>query len=237
MSEKAKFYNMTKPMRFRRWRVFAKSVGLTYEVGKEKIKYLINYILYKLNIYKRHTYNDCVVKDCTESLLAPIMRKDSKLFCKFVNSDHISAHVKMTIESETHINQDYFYVMRKGEKVRKYVVIDREEVHYKLTGSLDNIGIRISKEESYHFTNLPIYRIAKEPVCRPFIGDVNEPLKPVECDVYEIDLSGLRSACVSRLIDDKALIPHIVSTIYCRMVDEFQVYLDSLTFRDLLVKR
>ena len=40
MSDKTKFYRMTRPVRFRTIKLIGQTLCVTYEVGKERVKYL-----------------------------------------------------------------------------------------------------------------------------------------------------------------------------------------------------
>ena len=51
MSEKTRFYNMTKPVRFRRLKQAKMMIVLWCKALRERIIYFFNYILYKLHIH------------------------------------------------------------------------------------------------------------------------------------------------------------------------------------------
>ena len=53
MSEKTRFYNMTKPVRFRRLKQAKMMIVLWCKALRERTIYLFNYLLYKLKILKR----------------------------------------------------------------------------------------------------------------------------------------------------------------------------------------
>lgn len=237
MSEKARFYNMTKPIKFRALRRFVKSIGLTYEVGKEKIKYLFNYLLYKLNIYKRCNYRDNVV---TEFDLSEFARKDPASFHKVVNSTFITAHVSVRAIKDTFILRDYFYyINKKGETVKTYVVRDMERSSIKFTGRLDHIGVRIAVDEPFHFTqDLPHYRIMKPQnlSVTPITNDVQEQLVKPEYTEYVVNLTPVRSLRYQHckeLYDGEPTKGELLY-VYNLMADTLEKALNDFKFTDLL---
>lgn len=138
-----KFREMTKPMKFRTLKMIKQSIGLTYEVGKERIKYLINYLLYKLKYLKRNTYRDIVEEH--QSLphqYTPVV----------LTTDDFKATVLMTLRIEKSINQDYFYredkdgnrkityFLKKEEIVRLFSEARLTDIHLCISGVLYDVN-------------------------------------------------------------------------------------------------
>lgn len=236
MSEKARFYNMTKPIKFRALRQFFKSVGLTYEVGKERIKYLFNYLLYLLNIYKKYNYRDNVE---TEYDLSGYLKRNPLDFHKVVNSTFVTANIKVRAIKTTFIEREYFYyINRKGETVKTLVLKDSEHSVVTFTGKLEKIGVRIAVNEPFHFTQgYPRYRIAKSPVCRPvFTEDITGDIQKVQYTEYEVDLEpviNLRCRHQKTLHEERLTVGEVLY-VFNFMEEEFEKALNNMKFTDLL---
>ena len=99
MSEKTRFYNMTKPVRFRRLKQAKIMIVLWCKALRERIIYFFNYILYKLHILKRYSYRDNVVK----VLPLPYELKEKSVTC-----ENFGGLIKMQLVSHNNIDLDYF---------------------------------------------------------------------------------------------------------------------------------
>ena len=136
MSDKAKFHRMTRPMKFRKFKMMTQGAASTYEVGRERINYLINNMLYKLNILDRYTFNDLITRDIKVSFKLPV---------KQVSSPYIRGTVAMKLVEETSIDTDYFYKKNKyGEKEIKYCMKNKDEKRLFVVGRLENIEINVA---------------------------------------------------------------------------------------------
>ena len=139
MSDKLKFHRMTRPVKFRFTRLVFKSVGHSYEVGVSKIKYLFNYILYKLNILKRYTNNTDtqIWRPTINGQISDVIEKEIVTSC-FVGI------AQSALVDDFHSKVDYFYrTNEKGLKVITYVVADEETHFYKVVTSLIKPGLII----------------------------------------------------------------------------------------------
>lgn len=233
MSDKSKFHNMTKPIPFRGVKKFFLSAKRTYEVGRNKINYLFSYLLYKLKIYKKFYYRDDVVSDYN---LTPFISKDPNYFCKSVQGKHISAVVQIRGELHTYIHSEYFYREKKGVKVKKYVIVDHHQTHLMLCGSLHNIGVRFSTEESYHFANVPKYRVVEPPELLPSIYEECSPLTRPKYKTYIVDLSKISSQRIKYdTFCDKVAIDEL-KVRYDFFVQMFYNYVNSLSHKELFVE-
>ena len=183
MTDKVKFYNMTKPIKFRRTRLFAKSIGRTYEVGTERVKYFYNYMLYKLNILKRHTFNDC-----TEGYL-PIPFAIPE---KCIETEVVGCIVRMKLKKVTHIHEDYFYKEKDGSKKIKYVLKNESKTTLSILFSTDNISINIG-DKWFNTLNMPIFKwvVPTQPVAS-FIKAEEPIMEMPEVKTINFDIRPLR---------------------------------------------
>lgn len=220
-----KFEEMTKPMRFRKARLFFQSVGLTYEVGKDKINYLFNYILYKLHIYKRYNYRDKVVKE----LPCPVFIKP-----RSIKTDCLEVRVDMTFEMVTHLDQDYFYREKKDGNKKITYIIKNEETHSLFSiGTLKDITLIISGKE-YYVDHLPTFKYAV------LVGKPDSPPEFVEYKTMTFDVAYLKNLVVKYLVANDSLMNGVsesmVKYFYDCTCDTFKEGLENVTLRDLTIE-
>ena len=221
---------MTRPMKFRHIRLVFKSVGHSYEVGVSKIKYLFNYILYKLNILKRYTNNTDtqIWRPTINGQLADVVEKEIVTGC-FVGI------AQSTLVDDFHSKVDYFYrTDKRGLKVITYVVTDEETHLYKLVTSLIKPGL-ILDGKTYLYGDVPrIVRTYKAPpVHAEKVSE--ELLKP---QVVEYDLTKLMNikyaSVLGESIDDE-IIKYRLSNAVTEAQQAITKYLQSLNLHDLEV--
>ena len=136
MSEKTRFYNMTKPVRFRRLKQAKMMIVLRCKALRERIIYFFNYILYKLHILKRYSYRDNVV----QAIPLPY-----SITPKEVITDHFRGVVSMSLMQDKYIDLDYFYREKKGDKKVTLYLKNEEKTRLYLESHLTDIGIRVKK--------------------------------------------------------------------------------------------
>ena len=134
MSEKTRFYNMTKPVRFRRLKQAKMMIVLWCKALRERIIYFFNYILYKLNILKRYSYRDNVV----QAIPLPY-----SINPKEVITDHFRGVVSMSLMQDKYIDLDYFYREKKGDKKVTLYLKSEEKTRLYLESHLTDISIRV----------------------------------------------------------------------------------------------
>lgn len=188
MSDKTRFYRMTRPVKFRRLKLIFKSVGLTYEVGKERIKYLFNYLLYKLNILKRYSY-----RTNTEKVF-PV--KDIEF--KSVQTDNFAGTVVMNLVLVSDINIDYFYREKNGSKVITYVMKDEEKFSLFSSTTLEDIAIKLGGGGFHLINQLPTIKMAILPHSVSY--EYTMVSKPVEYETVTYDTRLLRHICNKKLL-------------------------------------
>ena len=149
MSDKTRFYSMTKPIKFRRFKMIKNCLG---EVISSVIKYNYYIILYKLKIIKRYSYRDEGVRHIEPAFKA--------INFKVISTKHFKGLLVANVEEEYHIDMDYFYKLNKeGKKVIKYVVKDVEEKKFMLTSHLRSLHLRVEGSEWYDVHNLPKFKM------------------------------------------------------------------------------
>lgn len=229
MSEKVRFYNMTKPVKFRKLKLIFKSLGLTYEVGKERTIYRFNYLLYKLNILKRYSYRDNVEK----VIPSPFSLKE-----KNITSQYFGGIVKMQLISLRDIDIDYFYYERKdGSRKITLRLKDHADEKLFLDSHLDNIHIKVG-DQWYDVSHLPVFKMASLVNPEP-VAFINKSYieKPIEPKVVEYDIMKLKTLHHRLLLGYLSLgdISKAMCNYYYECAcGEFEKHLNSLTLADIM---
>lgn len=227
MSEKARFYNMTKPIRFRRLRQVKMMIVLWCKAVRERIKYLFNYVLYKLNILQRYSY-----RDRTEQVFS--LPYNIKM--REVQSNTFKGVVVTKIIKETFYDIDYFYRQKKDGSKKVTLYLKNEEESRLFTEShLEEICLKVSSRW-YQPDHLPTLKVAVMDV-KPVAFDPSAPLKPVEYDTVEYDLLPLKTLRYKSLLGKITLsdISEPMLYYYYELaVGEFSKKLNSMTLHDLM---
>lgn len=237
MNDKLKFHHMTRPIKFRRLRLFCKSVGHSYEVGVDKSKYLFNYLLYKLNILKRYTHNT------HEDIWRPTIRGIvSEVYEKPIKSKCFTGILQSSLVDELEAKVDYFYYIdKRGLKHITYTVCNWEKHLYKMRTSFIKPGLIIDGKEYVYGDTPKIVRTFKQPKIKPERFDENKivgNIKMPEPEVIQYDLTKLLNLCYERVLGDNAELDVSYATVQHSLFEaqqEFQKYLNTLTLRDIEV--
>lgn len=223
MSEKVRFFEMTKPTKFRRLKLMKNYIVLWWGGVRERIKYNSYNILYKLHILKRYSYRT----DWTEKFLP------DPTFRKTIHTKHYSADVVSRIREVEMSDIDYFYREKDGHKEIVYVVKNEEEHKRFLIGHLENISLSVDGHSFYDVNSLPHFKVAIfEPEIKPY--DENwTPAKPTFRTVtYNVKkLKGFRHQYI--LSDTNALIQNEVDYCFQCQVKEFEQFLNKLPLKEL----
>lgn len=238
MSDKLKFHRLTRPIRFRRVKVFFQSVGHTYFVGIERIKYLFNYVLYKLNILKRYTHEDFYVVHRPVINGMPI----SETHRAEVRTEHFVGVIVSELIDKVHLKQDYFYHEKGDHKKRTYTVIDMEKHLYAINSFVDKPGLVIDGKV-YLYGDVPkIVRTFKYPkiepgelplYCRPAMG-----IPMPKSEVIEYDLTKLLNVQYETVLGDSIDLDVTYATVQAAIHEarvEIRKYLSSLSLKDIEV--
>ena len=186
MSEKERFHKMTKPIKFRKLRVIFKSLDSIYRVYRHKLKYLINYILYKIKILKRYSYRDMAER---------VVSLPHNLEPQVIETDDYKALVNMQVIIRRYWDMDYFYrKTRKGTEVITMWVSEIDETKIHLRSHLEDIQIYVEENDSwYDVSELPRIKIVHthlEPIVKLWEKEHNT--KPQEVKTVEYDIRPLR---------------------------------------------
>ena len=229
MTNKVKFYNMTKPIKFRKTRLFVKSIGRTYEVGTERSKYLFNYLLYKLNILKRYTF-----KDVTEEFL-PIPFAIPE---KSIETDVVGCTVRMKLKKTTNINEDYFYREKDGSKKITYVLKNETKTTLSILCNTDNIHLKIG-DKWFSTSNMPTFKWVAPTTVRASFVKANEPMErtKVRTITYDINPLKLHSENVVGVdMEVEDLTESMLKYPYDCTVYKMHIYLDTIRLTDLMMQ-
>ena len=233
MSDRLKFHRQTRPIRFRRLKLFFQSVGRTYEVGTDKCKYLFNYVLYKLNILKRYTYTD------DNTVWRPTI--NGLPICETYTEDFKTKHFVGSIKSEfvdhVSIRQDYFYRECRGKKKRTYTVVDKERHEYMLVSSVVNPGLVIDGVDYQYNGALKVVQMYRPPVVNPFDKDLKS-VKRLEPETVEYDLTKLYNIKYSIILGTSLKLDVSYATVQYALAETREniiKYLNTLTLHDLEV--
>lgn len=229
MSEKVRFYNMTKPIKFRRIKMLKQMTVLWCEGVRELILYKFNYLLYKLNILKRYSYRDNVEK----VIPAPFSLKE-----KSITSQYFGGIVKMQLISLRDIDIDYFYYERKdGSRNITLRLKDHADEKLFLDSHLDNIHIKVG-DQWYDVSHLPVFKMASIVNPEP-VAFINKSYieKPIESKVVEYDIMKLKTLH-HRLLLGYLSLGDISKAMYNYYYEcacgEFEKHLNSLTLADIM---
>lgn len=227
MSEKVRFYNMTKPVKFRRIKMIKQMIVLWCGGVRERIIYFFNYILYKLNILKRYSYRDNVEK----VLPLPYELKERSVIC-----NSFGGLIKMQLVSHNSIDLDYFYFQKKdGSRKITLSLRDKNESRMFVESHLENIHIKAGTW--FSVDHLPVFKMTyhtNEHI--PYSGSENT--KPVEVETVEFDINKLKNLCYksvlgSLTVDD--ISEEMLNYYYECSCREFKEYLNTLTLHDLML--
>lgn len=233
MSDRLKFHRHTRPIRFRRLKLFFQSVGRTYEVGTDKCKYLFNYVLYKLNILKRYTYTDdnIVWRPTINGL--PICETHMEDF----KTKHFIGTIKSEFADHVSVHQDYFYRECGGKKKRTYTVVDKAKHEYILVSSVVKPGLIIDGVEYHYDGTLKVVQMYKPPILNPFDKKLKS-LDKIEPQTVEYDLTKLYNIKYSIILGTSLKLDVSYATVQDALAETREniiKYLNTLTLHDLEV--
>jgi len=227
VSEKAKFHNMTRPIRFRRLKQVKMITVLWCKALRERIKYLSNYILYKLGYLKRYSYRDMSVQ---------VLPLPHQILAQTVQSSNFSGIAIMTLLLENNIDMDYFYREKDGQKKITLYMKNHDESRLFSETHLEDIHLKTDKW--YSVSELPVFKVAVlDPEVKPFNPD--EPLKEVEYTTTTYNVNILKTLRHKSLLGANIKPDNISEPMlhyyYNFAVGELKKYLDHLTLKDLMM--
>ena len=220
MSDKTKFHRMTKPIKFRKVRLVLQTIVLWLSAQRERIIYLFNYLLYKLNILQRYSYRDNVEK------VYPLPNPEITT----VETRYFKGDVIMNATKVTSIDRDYFYRVKKdGSKKTTLTLKDEEKTQVFLDSHLENICIMIAGKW-YQANHMPTIKAVNS-----ILSD--DPFDyEVEFKTVEYDLTPLRSLRMRDMID-VVRVEHMSGAIfyyhYEKACCQFKYSLDRMDLSDL----
>ena len=227
MSEKTRFYNMTKPVRFRRLKQAKMMIVLWCKALRERIIYFFNYILYKLHILKRYSYRDNVV----QAIPLPY-----SINPKEVITDYFRGVVSMSLMQDKYIDLDYFYREKKGDKKVTLYLKNEEKTRLYLESHLTDIGIRV--ENWYSVNSLPVFKVSVlDPEVKPFT--VEKTLEPMDYQTVTYNTGYLKNLTHKSIVGVDMNVEDIseamVKYYYDYAVDEFKKHLNNISLQDLIM--
>ena len=227
MSEKTRFYNMTKPVRFRRLKQVKMMIVLWCKALRERIIYFFNYILYKLHILKRYSYRDNVV----QAIPLPY-----SINPKEVITDHFRGVVSMSLMQDKYIDLDYFYREKKGDKKVTLYLKNEEKTRLYLESHLTDIGIRV--KNWYSVNSLPVFKVSVlDPEVKPFT--VEKTLEPMDYQTVTYNTGYLKNLTHKSIVGVDMNVEDVseamVKYYYDYAVDEFKKHLNNISLQDLIM--
>lgn len=175
MSDKVKFYSMTKPLPFRK-------IRLMFRSWKEGITDIILNILYKLNKIEKYSISDVMRNEV-----------DLDLPAKHFSSGCISADLVFNTIHEEQVHEEYYH--KKGNKLKRLKVFYDSHYHRVIISAhMTNIGLVMPDGSLVSVQNgLPVFKfhVNLPEEVKPFNPD--EPLKEAETyEIYMRPIQGLR---------------------------------------------
>lgn len=224
--EKLKFHRMTKPIKFRRTRLFLMSVGHSYGVGVYKLKYVFNYILYKLHILNRY------VNTSRHTIWNPkIQGEVYENYEKNVECRCVGGTIWSFLKDDFSFKSDYFYFMWKKHRHITFVAC-AEEIHsYILVTSLVDPFIVIGARR-YSLGQVP--RIFTS--YHKKLGSSEKGVPPVPvATTYDFSKLLNVSNKVTVGCNEDSLNSEILKQINNVQVEGLKEYLNTITLHDLEV--
>ncbi len=222
MSDELKFYNMTKPIGFRRMRQLKMSAVLWCKAQRERIKYLSNYLLYKFNILDRYSYRDNVEK------VIPIPHT---IKIRHINTPNVRCSVSAKLIEEESFDIDYFFRMAKtGEKKITYSVKNNSSKSYSIVFSPHNIIIRVG-QTWFDVSRLPVFKatVVENP------EEPNNDYKTVTVNTKRLTTLQTRYFLGKDLVVPEDL-PSSVIEYYCEVAcRDLERHLKGITLQDLMM--
>lgn len=168
---RTKFYSITKPLPFRKLRLFCLEV-------KEHITSVIYNILYKLKIIDKFSITD-VLRTEVKHPIPPC----------FFESGCVRANVVFNIECETFLDEEYYH--KKGNKNRLYTVKDNTCYNLLMTSHLENISLKIGDTFYSVQKGLPVLKISMPEIntLKPATSELERP----QYSTVELDLRQLQN--------------------------------------------
>ena len=227
MSEKARFYNMTKPIRFRRLRQVKMMIVLWCRAVRERIIYFFNYVLYKLHILQRYSYRDNVVQ--AVPLPYPIKPKE-------VITDHFRGVVSMSLMQDKDIDLDYFYREKNGDKKITLYLKNKEKTSLYLESHLTDIGIRV--KNWYSVNSLPVFKVSVlDPEVKPFT--IEKTLEALDYQTVTYNTGYLKNLTHRSIVGIDMNVEDVseamIKYYYDYAVEEFKKHLNSISLQDLII--
>lgn len=224
MNDKKKFYEMTKPIKFRKSRQAKMFIVLWCGAQRERIVYSINDVLYKIHILQRYSYRDNVE---TPYYLEGVGGTQ-------VTSPYFRAIVRMGVTQMTSIHKDYFYRLKKdGTKKITYVVKDEEEYTLFFNSCLEDVQLKIANRW-YSANNMPTIK-----VCMDTLGQAVHSSEGMYVTA-EYDLSPLRRAELRDYLGNmkvEDITEPMCAHYYDRACRKFSEKLNSMSLQDLVLKK
>lgn len=222
MSDKTRFFRMTRPIKFRKVRLLKRAFVHWWTT---KPAYYYNVLLVKLGRRKRHVYKDHY------TLYPKISSRDltgSEHF-KVIETPLLRCSVVPSIEQVVFIDEDYFYkIDRKGNKKITHVVKNLNDNIIALKVDLSHICIQFDKTLGYRAIDEIELKVS-------YRSDLSE--SPVSYETKRLDINKIRQLHYSTVLGVNTVEQirfHVIKFLYKKAVAAFKEKLDSITLKDLI---
>lgn len=226
MNDRVKFYRMTKPIKFRKFKLFKSDIILWCKALRELTIYNINNLLYKLNILKKYSYRDNVEKVISEF----------NLYKKEAVSNFIKGTVVMKLVEQKSIDIEYFYKEKKdGSKKITLWVRNKEEVKIFTDSYLNNIYLKVDKRW-YNINNQPTFKVVMPKPVEPSFP-MESTTKYTELTTVDFDLTCIKNMRLRNLIEFETYntpLEEVLKFNYDYSVKRFEKTLNIIKLKDLM---
>ena len=229
MSVKVRFYKMTRPPKFRRFRMIIQYLKDWWQGVSSVIYNRSLFILYKYKLFniKRYSYRD----NGEEVFPAPLY------FRRGIQTTNFKAIIEMNLVERWNIDLEYYYREQKdGSKKILLVLSDFEEKKLLTDSRLKEICISIDGKEYYQLRDRqPVFEYRSIiPPLRPF--NDTEVIKTSK-DVYDMNIlyNARQVNLVSTEKKHDEVAPEELVSCYDFAVSEFKYWLSKLSLEDLRV--
>lgn len=230
MSEKARFYNMTKPIKFRRLKMFKQMIVLWCKAQRERIIYLFNYLLYKLGYLKRYSYRT----NTDEPIL--VMQH---LKAEEVESKYVGGVVDMHLVFHKDIDMDYFYREKNGQKKITFVLRDKEDTHLYSIAVLKDICLNVGNQW-HSVDSLPLFKWVLPPELKPTASFGEAPTEPLQVTTVTYDVMKIKQFCHKNFlgvnIKPYEVSQKVLEHYYDVSVRAFKNHLSGISLKDLMCR-
>lgn len=187
MSDKTKFYSLTKPPKFRTLKLLHLNAKSSLRSLFRNVKSVIYNILYKFKIVEKYSFKDLIRSEVPFSIL------NSSFTSSFVHSG-----IEFKLFHDEFIEEEYYH--EKGNRLKRLFVIKDVHNHRLLIRShLKNISIKLPGKDDFIPVqeHLPVFKVNIFNPYQNMYGERSDPNEVVGYKTLVVDVDSLYSVASS----------------------------------------